>query len=85
MYTEHRMVNSKPGSVLQKSRITRDRWQLDEKCIKNTKRKSGSIYSNGQVTFATRLHLAAVSTSGPTEIVDYSRLVAAGRELYTEH
>jgi hypothetical protein len=30
--------------------------------------------------FATRRHLAAVSTSGHTEIVDYSRTVAAGRE-----
>jgi hypothetical protein len=29
--------------------------------------------SNGQVTFATRRHLAAVSTSGLTKIVDYSK------------
>jgi hypothetical protein len=45
----------------------------------------GVDLSNGQVTFATRRHLAAVSTSGLTKIVDYSRTVAAGRELYTEH
>jgi hypothetical protein len=41
--------------------------------------------SNGQVTFATRRHLAAVSTSGLTKIVDYSRTVAAGRKMTTEH
>jgi hypothetical protein len=35
--------------------------------------------------FATRRHLAAVSTSGLTKIVDYSRTVAAGREMSTEH
>jgi hypothetical protein len=38
-----------------------------------------------KLLFATRRHLAAVSTSGFTKIVDYSRTVAAGRELYTEH
>jgi hypothetical protein len=35
--------------------------------------------------FATRRHLAAVSTSGLTKIVDYSRTVAAGRKMTTEH
>jgi hypothetical protein len=47
--------------------------------------QTGVGLSNGQVMFATRRHLAAVSTSGPTEIVDYSRTVAAGREMSTEH
>jgi hypothetical protein len=47
--------------------------------------QTGVELSNGQVTFATRRHLAAVSTSGLTKIVDYSRTVAAGRETSTEH
>jgi hypothetical protein len=38
-----------------------------------------------KLLFATRRHLAAVSTSGLTKIVDYSRTVAAGREMSTEH
>jgi hypothetical protein len=29
---------------LRKSRITRERWQLDEKCLKNTNSKSGLAY-----------------------------------------
>jgi hypothetical protein len=29
---------------VQKSRITRERWQLDEKCLQNTNSKSGSVY-----------------------------------------
>jgi hypothetical protein len=29
---------------VQKSWITRERWQLDEKCLQNTDKKSGSVY-----------------------------------------
>jgi hypothetical protein len=38
-----------------------------------------------KLLFATRRHLAAVFTDGPTKIVDYSRIVAAGRKMTTEH
>jgi hypothetical protein len=41
--------------------------------------------SNGQVTSATRRHLVAVSASGLYKLLDYSRTVAAGREMSTEH
>jgi hypothetical protein len=52
---------------------------------KEHQKQIGVGLSNGQVTSATRPHLAAVSTSGLTKIVDYARTVAAGREMSTEH
>jgi hypothetical protein len=55
------------------------------KMTKEHQKQIGVGLSNGQVTFATRRHLAAVSTSGVAKIVDYSKTVAAGRELSTEH
>jgi hypothetical protein len=74
---------------VQKSWITRERWQPDEKRQQITNSKLGSVYQIVKLLLrhasppSGGFHFRSVFTT--SKIANSSSTVAAGREMYTEH
>jgi hypothetical protein len=70
---------------LRKSRITRERWQLDEKHLQNTDSKPGSAYRMVKLFPPRGATFWQFPLPVCTKIVGYSTTETAGRKMSTEH
>ena len=72
------MPNFQPN---QYTRITFERWEIDEKFQQTAYTKSGAGESNGDIIFALGRHLAAKTTSGPIFKLYKSRITCERSEI----